>query len=100
MSKDTGRLFSLGVCNNSNANPKFVAEKGTSLRIEQNGNKNECALLEVAYRLGYDYKKFRNQDRIKHFFPFSSERKKMATVYEDEIGKLFVFVKGPPDFMI
>ena len=99
MSDATCRLFSLGVCNNSNANPKFVSEKN-GLRIEQNGNKTECALLEVAYRLGFDYEKFRNRDKIKKIFPFSSEKKKMATVYEDEKGKLYLFVKGAPDFML
>lgn len=99
MSDASCRLFSLGVCNNSNANPKFVAEKN-GLRIEQNGNKTECALLEVAYRVDYDYEKFRNRDRIKKIFPFSSEKKKMATVYEDEKGKLYLFVKGAPDFML
>jgi magnesium-transporting ATPase (P-type) len=56
-------------------------------------------LIEVAYRMGYDYEKFRNRDRIKKIFPFSSEKKKMATIYEDEKGKLYAFVKGAPDFM-
>ena len=56
-------------------------------------------MLEVAYRMGYDYERFRNRDRIKKIFPFSSEKKKMATVYEDEKGKLYAFVKGAPDFM-
>ena len=69
------------------------------MRIEQNGNKTECALLEVAYRMGYDYEKIRNRDRIRKIFPFSSEKKKMATVYEDEKGRLYAFVKGAPDFM-
>lgn len=50
--------------------------------------------------MGYDYEKFRNRDRIKKIFPFSSEKKKMATVYEDEKGKLYLFVKGAPDFMV
>jgi len=100
MTEGTCRLLSLGICNNSNANPKFVSEKSTNLRIEQNGNKTECALLEVAYKMGYDYEKFRNRDRIRKIFPFSSEKKKMATVYEDEKGKLYLFVKGAPDFMI
>ena len=100
MTDNTSKLFCLGVCNNSSANPKFVQERGQPLRIEQIGNKTECALLEVAYRMGYDYEKFRNRDRIKKIFPFSSERKKMATVYEDEKGKLYVFCKGAPDFMV
>lgn len=99
LSDGSCRLLSLGICNNSNANPKFNSDKG-QLRIEQNGNKTECALLEVAYRMGFDYEKFRNRDKIKKTFPFSSERKKMATVYEDDKGKLYLFVKGAPDFML
>ena len=99
-SKNNAALFCLGICNNSNANPRFIAERGQPFRIEQNGNKTECALLEVAYNWGYDYEKFRNRDRVKKVFPFSSEKKKMATVYEDEKGKMYLFVKGAPDFMI
>ncbi len=70
------------------------------MKVDQNGNKTECALLETAFRMGYDYEKFRNRDKIKKIFPFSSERKKMATVYEDDKGKLYLFTKGAPDFMI
>jgi magnesium-transporting ATPase (P-type) len=54
----------------------------------------------MAYKMGFDYKKFRNRDKIKKIFPFSSEKKKIATVYEDEKGKLYVFVKGAPDFLL
>ena len=50
--------------------------------------------------MGYDYEKFRNRDRIKKIFPFSSEKKKMATVYADEKGTNYVFVKGAPDFLL
>ena len=100
MSDNSAKLFCLGVCNNSSANPKFIQDRGQPLKIDQIGNKTECALLEVAYRMGYDYEKFRNRDRIKKIFPFSSERKKMATVYEDDKSKLYVFVKGAPDFML
>jgi len=100
MSEASAKLFCLGVCNNSSANPKFIQDRGQPLKIDQIGNKTECALLEVAYRMGYDYEKFRNRDRIKKIFPFSSEKKKMATCYEDDKGKLYVFVKGAPDFMV
>ena len=97
---NTSKLLCLGICNNSSANPKFVSEKGCALKVDQIGNKTECALIEVSYNMGYDYEKFRNRDRIKKIFPFSSEKKKMATVYEDEKGKMYLFVKGAPDFMI
>ena len=50
--------------------------------------------------MGYDYKKFRNKDHIVKIFPFSSEKKKMATIYQDDKGAIYVFVKGAPDFLI
>lgn len=83
MTENTCRILSLSICNNSSANPKFVAEKNQPLKVEQNGNKTECALLEMSYHMGYDYEKFRNRDRIKKIFPFSSEKKKMSVIYED-----------------
>ena len=95
MSENTSRLLSLGVCNNSNANPVI-----TKTSNEQIGNKTECALLEMAFNMGYDYKKYRNRDKIKKIFPFSSEEKKMATVYEDDKGKQLCFVKGAHDFLL
>ncbi len=95
MSDNTCKLISLGVCNNSNANP--VITKSSN---EQIGNKTECALLEMAFNFGYDYKKWRNRDKIRKVFPFSSAEKKMATIYEDEKGKLLCFVKGAPDFLL
>ena len=33
-------------------------------------------------------------------FPFSSEKKKMATTYMDDKGIKYVFVKGAPDFLL
>jgi magnesium-transporting ATPase (P-type) len=71
MSESTGRLFGLGVCSNSQADPKFSGE-GSELKMEAIGNRSECALLEAAYKLGFDYRKIRNNDRIKKAFPFSS----------------------------
>ena len=95
----TCRLLCLSVTNNSNANPKIV-RSGSDLVIDQIGNKTECALLEMAFRMGYDYKKFRNRDQQLKVFPFSSEKKKMATTYMDDKGLKYVFVKGAPDFLL
>lgn len=50
MSENTCRLYSLGACNNSNANPKFVAEKGTGLR----SNKTETRLNVLFLKLHTD----------------------------------------------
>ena len=100
MSNQTMKLLCLGICNSAHANPEFTEEKGKPLKINQVGNKTECAILEMAYRMGYDYRNFRNRERVKKLFPFSSQKKKMAVCYEDEEGHLYVFVKGAPDFMI
>jgi Ca2+ transporting ATPase len=76
------------------------ARQGTEITNNQVGNKTECALLEMAFRMGYDYKKFRNKDNQSRIFPFSSEKKKMATCFSDEKGINYVFVKGAPDFLL
>lgn len=67
MSDANCRLLSLGICNNSTANPVI-----TSTSNEQIGNKTECALLEMSYKMGFDYKRWRSRDRIVKSFPFSS----------------------------
>ena len=56
-----GQLFSIGVSLNSSANPIISGSNGT-LNIEQIGNKTDCALLEVAHILGYDYRKVRKDN--------------------------------------
>lgn len=39
----------------------------------------------------------RSKDRIKQAFSFDSGRKKMAVLYEDEKGRLLIFVRGSED---
>lgn len=46
--------FSIGVCLNSSANPVFEGDK-----VDQIGNKTDCALLELAHKLGYNYRQVR-----------------------------------------
>ena len=97
--EQTCRLLCLSVINNSTANPKIMkSEMGTI--VEQVGNKTECALLEMAFEMGYDYKELRQKDKQKKTFPFSPEKKKMCTVYEDDKGKNYVFVKGAPYLLL
>ncbi len=71
-------------CLNSNATPTFTSGEDGSLSVEQFGNKTECALLELAYKLGYDYRKFRGKDKILATFPFSSLTKSMSVIVRDE----------------
>ena len=44
-----------GLAVNSNAHPKIDANK----KFEQIGNKTECALLEMSFLMGYDFRKLR-----------------------------------------
>jgi P-type Ca2+ transporter type 2B len=99
MKENTCKLLCLSVCNNSNANP-VITQSGGNININQIGNKTECALLEMAFRMGYDYKRVRNRDYIQKTFPFSSSKKKMCTVYKEDKGPAYCFVKGAPDFLL
>lgn len=55
MAESTCRILNLAIVMNSMANPKFIEDKGKTLKIEHIGNKTESALLEMAYRMGYNY---------------------------------------------
>lgn len=68
--------------------------------MELFGNKTECALLEMAYKFGYDYSKFRVKENLKAILPFSSARKKMSTAYQKSDRSLVMFTKGGPDFLL
>lgn len=57
-----------GVCLNSNADP-IVSHTD---KFEQIGNKTECALLEMAYNMGFNFKKIRAENKVYNFiFRFS-----------------------------
>lgn len=93
-------MFSIGVALNSSANP-IIEENNGVLRVDQIGNKTDCALLEVAHILGYDYRDVRkkNEPNIIKVVPFSSETKTMSTVVNYK-GRVHVFSKGAPDFLL
>jgi magnesium-transporting ATPase (P-type) len=53
----------------------------------------------MIYKLGTDYRKSRDKNKIVKNFPFSSARKKMTTLYTE--GKTtYVCCKGAPDFLL
>ena len=93
-------MFSVGVALNSSANP-IIEEFNGALRVDQIGNKTDCALLEVAHILGYDYRDVRkkNEPNILKVVPFSSATKTMSTVINYK-GRVHVFSKGAPDFLL
>lgn len=55
--------------------------------------------MELAFKLGYDYKTHRNKDDIVKIYPFSSAVKSMSTIGKID-GENYIFSKGAPDFMI
>ena len=55
MSDDTCRILNLGIIMNTIACPQFIEEGGKMMKVEHIGNKTESALLELAYRMGYNY---------------------------------------------
>ena len=54
--------------------------------FDQIGNKTECALIEMAYNLGVDFREVRLNagDRVRKVIPFSSERKRMTIIYDQK----------------
>lgn len=58
-------------------------------------------MLELAYDFDYNYKSYRPSDNIIKVIPFSSDRKRMTSVYKvGEKSMLRVYSKGAPDVMI
>ena len=87
----------LGICVNSDACPTLDQFNN----YQQTGNKTECALLELALNMGFDYKKYRIKDDVKFSIPFNSARKKMTTVYKyPRKDKWTLFSKGAPEFLL
>lgn len=101
MRPSTCRILGIGACVNSTAHPK-INHNGNKVDFEQIGNKTECALLEMAYKFNYDFTRIRDKekDKIIKTFPFSSEKKKMTTVYMDNPKVVYSFTKGAPDFLL
>lgn len=100
LDEQTAWLLSVSSAQNSNANPEFILNADKTIqRSNQIGNKTECALLEMAYELGYNYKELRNKENIVKIFPFASETKCMTTVSKEK-GKFYAFTKGAPDFVL
>jgi Ca2+-transporting ATPase len=71
-------LLAIGIAVNSTA---FIIQKENGA-TEHVGSKTECALLDMAKILEYDYNQLRRDFPAKKTFPFSSERKSMSTVIE------------------
>lgn len=63
------------------------------------GNPTEGALLVAAGKAGANYLKEREQSRILHVFPFSSDEKHMTTVTKED-GHAHCYVKGSPERVI
>lgn len=84
-----------GVAINSSVTPDF----SRSLK-EQTGNKTEMALVEFAKNVGVDYSKVRRLDKIVNMIPFSSDRKKMLTLFEKDDGTKYLYIKGAPEIIL
>lgn len=68
------------------------AESGEAI-----GEPTECALVNYAYKLGFDKNGKKNEYPRVGEAPFSSERKMMSTVHKKTDGSIVQFTKGAPD---
>lgn len=60
LSRPTIEMMCKGSALNSNANPQI----GQDNKFEQIGNKTECALLEMAFKMGYDFRLLRKTIKV------------------------------------
>ncbi|MCR5429689.1 MAG: calcium-translocating P-type ATPase, PMCA-type [Eubacterium sp.] len=80
---------------NSNAN-LTVDEDGAFSFV---GNPTECALLVGLKKSGFDYEEIRNNNKEIKTFPFSSQKKLMTRIVEND-GQLIAYMKGSPERVI
>ncbi|KAI1316721.1 hypothetical protein EDD11_009537 [Mortierella claussenii] len=65
------------------------------------GSKTEVALLDFSKKIGgADYRKLREAAPIVHLFPFSSERKSMATIVQMAPNKFRLHAKGASEIIM
>jgi magnesium-transporting ATPase (P-type) len=96
LSENFKYLLASAVALNSDANPK-VKRGG----FEQVGNKTECALLEMIYNYGHDYRDIRKSEQVLNTVPFSSDRKRMSTICRlNKNGKYYIVSKGAPEILV
>jgi hypothetical protein len=60
LNEELNTIFCQGICINSSAYPKFFPNG----EIEHIGDETECALLELAYKLGYNYENYRPSEKV------------------------------------
>lgn len=96
---NVSKLFGISLCQNSNATPEIKVLPDGKIQNNQIGNKTECALLELAFKLGYNYKEYRKKDDIIKVFPFSSKIKSMSSIINVD-DRPYTFTKGAPDFVL
>eukprot|EP00744_Colponema_vietnamica_P008055 GILI01011515.1.p1 GENE.GILI01011515.1~~GILI01011515.1.p1 ORF type:complete len:1048 (-),score=370.45 GILI01011515.1:173-2893(-) len=98
VNKDVAHLIGQGVSVNSTASLVTNSDG----RLEQVGNKTECALLEYARHLNIDYDLVRasNLPKIVNRFTFSSKRKRMSTLLALQGSTLRVYCKGASEIVL
>ncbi|MBQ8360444.1 MAG: calcium-translocating P-type ATPase, PMCA-type [Bacteroidaceae bacterium] len=75
----------------------FIERKGDEL--SPIGNPTEGALLLWLHKNGQNYEQLREEVKTISQLPFSTERKYMATLVEEE-GKRTLYVKGAPEIIL
>jgi Ca2+ transporting ATPase len=92
-------LLCHGVIHNSTAEIK-VEQNQYGSKMNYLGSRSECAILQMAQKMGYDYNSIRNTDLVHTQIPFSSKSKRMSTVIETDTSELHVYIKGASEIVL
>ncbi|EGG17786.1 P-type ATPase [Cavenderia fasciculata] len=85
-----------GIAINSNAY-EGLSTKG---KMEFIGSKTECALLNFGKVLGSDYQEVRKRLNIRQLYPFSSARKRMSVLVDQDANTYRLYSKGASEIIL
>ncbi|EFA75309.1 P-type ATPase [Heterostelium album PN500] len=94
--KDLASVLTDGIAINSNAY-EGVSTKG---KVEFIGSKTECALLNFGKLFGSDYQEVRRRLEIRELYPFSSARKRMGVLVQNDAKTLRFYQKGASEIVL
>jgi len=98
LEKEMERLLVEGISANSTA---YIVKKDANEKNDYVGSKTECALLEFAEKLGYDYTEIRKNIKVEKMWPFSSAKKRMsALMARGNNGRHLVYTKGASEMIL
>jgi len=76
-----------------------IVNSSSNIYPAEDGSATDIALLRFSDRCGVNIAKYRQDQNVVHNIPFSSTRKRMSTVIEED-GKKVMYIKGASEIIL